>query len=1108
MKKLFLILSIIILYINGFGQSVVQRANSTITVNDPRGMNSLNLFIPRYSDTTAANVQKGIDSLGAIIYTYDVQSYWGRTIASGSTKKWSSLGSGGGGGSGTVTNIATGLGLSGGPITTTGTILVDTADASILSRQRAAATFAPISITGTVTSVATGLGLSGGTITGSGTLLVDTSSASILSRQRAAATYALIGSNVASQGLLKSGDTTVFAGPFGTPGIFTNDRTLNTNRNIMNWTNGVPAVTGGVNWQFSKQAYSPFQFISQDTVTTNNEGLSNNRPLTGLFARRTLYFSPSTYRVNESYGQYVGQTLNFQDSIAIQTLGGDFMQAVIAELRIKPRGTGRQVAATGTSALLNSRRQEGVAALVANWYNDGDGTNKFYLRGTGVAFRPYLVSFTGAADTLENFVYVSPGNLVGGTGTSIRKSFLFAPDVGYGFVDSAFGWFDTARVVRSFHAGNFLIGNGDSTVTGDKFAVNGISTFNGVTRYRSNIAANYTPRSFTDKNYVDSALASFTPTTPGIDDVLAVGQDLTANRSINIAANNLSINNGVRKFIEIEGGAGSQFVNIDVDNGSTAESYLFLNANTSLCDFALSSHPQDSTQIVIYGDGITGVGRMTALNPTDGTNVSQVDILSTDVIAQWKIYSNFNNVTKTTEIIGLADASNSIITHTADAHRFNIVSGGGFVVNDGSADLINIDGSGGGSTIQSANTTGGGNLSKHHAGTSSSDAQFVSEANFNDGAKVANITGYADVSTATLTYTADSHNFAGNVLPTTDDTYTLGDDTHRWADIFLGPASIHIGTSTSDEGLLSYNTSTNVLALTSTGAISVNKVTITAPATSSTLTVADGSSLITSGAFALTLTSTATSNATIPAGTNTLYSTLSGSITSSQLATSLTNETGSGVAVFGTSPTFTTSILLAGATSGNITLNSDALSNALNGTTLSGAGYVPSVMFAIQKASNSMSDVNTAQDVFASDRNTWTFQPSTTYFFRGFYSLAHGATSHSVGMSFATGGAGSISAIAYTAIANPTAANTTTATQTMTFVNQTSNTAVNQAGANNTENIYFSGWLTTGSGGTVTFTPQITFSAAPGGAPTAAIGTYIEFIAIGTDAVTTLGNVN
>lgn len=92
-------------------------------------------------------------------------------------------------------------------------------------------------------------------------------------------------------------------------------------------------------------------------------------------------------------------------------------------------------------------------------------------------------------------------------------------------------------------------------------------------------------------------------------------------------------------------------------------------------------------------------------------------------------------------------------------------------------------------------------------------------------------------------------------------------------------------------------------------ATSINKVTITAPATSSTLTVADGSSLITAGAFALTLTSTATSNATIPAGTNTLYSTKSSSITSAQLATSLSDETGSGSAVFATSPTLVTPTL-------------------------------------------------------------------------------------------------------------------------------------------------------------------------------------------------------
>lgn len=92
------------------------------------------------------------------------------------------------GSTGSVTSVATGLGLSGGTITTTGMLLVDTSSVSILSRQRAAATY----LTTAVTSVATGLGLSGGTITTTGTLLVDTSSVSILSRQRAAATYQLL----------------------------------------------------------------------------------------------------------------------------------------------------------------------------------------------------------------------------------------------------------------------------------------------------------------------------------------------------------------------------------------------------------------------------------------------------------------------------------------------------------------------------------------------------------------------------------------------------------------------------------------------------------------------------------------------------------------------------------------------------------------------------------------------------------------------------------------------------------------------------------------------------------------------------------------------------
>jgi hypothetical protein len=47
-------------------------------------------------------------------------------------------------------------------------------------------------------------------------------------------------------------------------------------------------------------------------------------------------------------------------------------------------------------------------------------------------------------------------------------------------------------------------------------------------------------------------------------------------------------------------------------------------------------------------------------------------------------------------------------------------------------------------------------------------------------------------------------------------------------------------------------------------ATSVNKVTITAPSSSATLTLADGSTLVTSGAYSTTLTATGTTNVTLP----------------------------------------------------------------------------------------------------------------------------------------------------------------------------------------------------------------------------------------------------
>jgi hypothetical protein len=121
-------------------------------------------------------------------------------------------------------------------------------------------------------------------------------------------------------------------------------------------------------------------------------------------------------------------------------------------------------------------------------------------------------------------------------------------------------------------------------------------------------------------------------------------------------------------------------------------------------------------------------------------------------------------------------------------------------------------------------------------------------------------------------------------------------------------------------------------------ATSVNKVAITAPATSATLTIADGGSLITSGAFSITFTATAGTGVTLPTS-GTLYGTASGSITSLQLKTSLSDETGSGAAVFANTPTLVTPVIGA-ATGTSLVLSGALTAGTINSVTLATGGPI------------------------------------------------------------------------------------------------------------------------------------------------------------------------
>lgn len=185
------------------------------------------------------------------------------------------------------------------------------------------------------------------------------------------------------------------------------------------------------------------------------------------------------------------------------------------------------------------------------------------------------------------------------------------------------------------------------------------------------------------------------------------------------------------------------------------------------------------------------------------------------------------------------------ITTSANAtdHTNSVVRGGVFVpTHAGSGTLGNANGvsaavyntsTGTITTAQGYNST----LSQN-SGTISSYSGYIASVNSNAGTLTSTYGYYVgDITTGTQTnqayglYVSDAsarNYFAGNVGigtstpstfilqvtghvgPSTDDTYDLGDNTHRWRDIYLGPATAHVGTSTTDEGTIAYDTTNNI----------------------------------------------------------------------------------------------------------------------------------------------------------------------------------------------------------------------------------------------------------------------------------------------------------
>ena len=174
-------------------------------------------------------------------------------------------------------------------------------------------------------------------------------------------------------------------------------------------------------------------------------------------------------------------------------------------------------------------------------------------------------------------------------------------------------------------------------------------------------------------------------------------------------------------------------------------------------------------------------------------------------------------------------------------------------------------------------------------------------------------------------------------------TDTLTNKSINLANNTLTTTSAQLATAISDEtgtGVVVFsNTPTLVTPVLGVAtATSINKVTLTTPATGSTLTIADGKTLTASNT--LTLTGTDTSSIAFGAGGTVAYVanklSVFASTTSAELAGVISDETGTGALVFASSPTLVTPTLGAAlatsitATSGNMTVNAAAGNNSVN----------------------------------------------------------------------------------------------------------------------------------------------------------------------------------
>lgn len=191
------------------------------------------------------------------------------------------------------------------------------------------------------------------------------------------------------------------------------------------------------------------------------------------------------------------------------------------------------------------------------------------------------------------------------------------------------------------------------------------------------------------------------------------------------------------------------------------------------------------------------------------------------------------------------------------------------------------------------------------------------------------------------------------------------------------------------------------------------------------------------------------------------------------------------------------------------TLVSGTNIKTINGNSVLGSGDLSigfSRLIAIPSGSFTLANSSSVQTAFPSGCDEFTITADRTYLFRGKFLLSTGTTSHTTAIGWAVSGGLSVSSMEYVVRTFSSAVNTVVSTISSVQVSGIGSKVINVADTSATTTIEFEGVLRCKtSGGTLT--PQLTFSAAPGGTNTMKVGSFIEFTEIGKWGIEGVGDV-